>query len=118
MRDPAFVPRVEREAAALRVLAENGIEAPEVFEQVGVEGRPGLVMERVEGEDLLSVLGRRPYTLVAAGRAMGITHAALHECIAPAELPDLREELRGRIEVADALPDDLRAVALDVLDTL
>jgi hypothetical protein len=83
-----------------------------------VDGRPGLVMTRVEGEDLMTVLGRRPLSFRRAAKAMARAHLAMHECVAPAELPDLHDVLRGRIEIVEALPDELRGPALDVLDQL
>lgn len=42
---------------------------------------------------------------------MGDIHAAMHETVAPPDLPDVRAELRRRIELAPPLPDDLRAHA-------
>jgi aminoglycoside phosphotransferase (APT) family kinase protein len=119
-RHAAYEPRLRRETAALAALhdSDRGYPAPRVIDSVTVHGRPGLVMERIDGTDLLSQLGRRPLTVFRAGTVMGDVHAAMHECAAPSELPDLHDELRLRIVDAAALPDDLRARALDVLDTL
>ena len=117
MREPSYEPRVRREAAALRALRTNGYSAPAVLDVVTVDGRPGLVLERMAGENLLEVLGRRPLSVLTAARVMGEAHAAMHDCVAPVELPDLNEDLRQRIEVAP-LPEDLRAAALAVLDKM
>ena len=115
LRDPAYEGRVHREAAALEALRAGGHDAAAVLGIVHVDGRPGLVLERIEGDDLMAILGRRPLSVLTAGRAMGVAHAAMHECVAPAGLPDLNDELRARIEEAPPLPDDLRAGALAVL---
>ena|SRR5438093_5624938 len=118
MRVGASTGSVEREAAALAALSADGIAAPQPLEIITVEDRPGLVMSRVEGEDLLVRLGRWPLSVLKAGKVLGRTHAALHDVIAPASLPLLNRDLRARIEAAAPLPDDLRAGALKILDTL
>jgi thiamine kinase len=118
LREASFEPRVHREAAALRAVRGAGHLAPEAFGVVTVDGRPGLLMERLSGEDLLTILGRGPQRVLTAGRVMGEAHALMHECPAPAELPDLAVELRQRIQDAPPLPDDLRAAALAMIDRL
>ncbi len=118
MRDSASATRVQREAAALAALCADGIAAPQPFGAVKVDGRPGLVMSRIDGDDLLSTLGRSPVSVLKAGKVLGRIHAAIHEVAAPASLPPFNRELRIRIETASALPADLRTSALRILDTL
>jgi thiamine kinase len=118
MRDPDHEDRVHREAAALTALRAHGHRAPEPRRIVTVDRRPGLVMERVDGIDLLSAMGRRPLSVLRTGTVMGEVHAAMHDCPAPADLPDVRDEIRRRIGAAAGLPADLRDAALAVLDTL
>ena len=118
MRVPSERARVERELAVCRVLAAAGIPAPVAHDVVTVDGRPGLVMDRIEGDSLLTSLERRPYLLFVAARAVAETQLALHECTAPAALPDLKEAMAVRLARAAPLPDDLRDLALRVLDGL
>ena len=118
LRKPEWAHRVGREAAALRVLRANGMAAPEVFAEVTVDGRPGLVIERIAGVDMLTTLGRRPLSFARAARVMADLHARLHDCVAPASLPDLHDELRQRITMAPALPEGSKASSLAVLDEL
>ena len=118
MRSPNHQLRVEREAAALRTLAGPRHLAPRLREVVTVDGRPGLVTERVVGTDLMSLLTGRPWLFLRAAAAMATTHAAMHECQASVSLPQLNDELRQRIESAPILRADLASYALDVLDVL
>jgi aminoglycoside phosphotransferase (APT) family kinase protein len=117
-RDPGHASRARTEAAALRTLDAAGHLAPRPVDVVTVDGRPGLVLERVDGASLLDRLGSRPLDVFAVGRVMGDVHAAMHDCAAPIELPALRDVLRERITAADSLPERLRAAALGLLDTL
>jgi aminoglycoside phosphotransferase (APT) family kinase protein len=118
MRSPDFATRVDREAAALSALAGMGHLAPRLEAAVNLDGRPGLVIERVEGVDLLTLLMRRPWQFLRAASTMAHLHARIHEAVAPASLPDLKAELRVRIEATGALPVRLASYALDLLDTL
>jgi aminoglycoside phosphotransferase (APT) family kinase protein len=104
--------KVEREAAVCRVL---GPLAPTVHDIVTVDGRPGLVMTRIEGDSLLAQLERRPQLLFRAARVLAETQAVMHERVAPTALPDLKDILAYKITAAEALPDDLRERALRVL---
>jgi aminoglycoside phosphotransferase (APT) family kinase protein len=75
---------------------------PAAYEFVEVEGRPGIVFERVEGPSLLEHAQARPWTLFEAVRLLAELHAQIHRCVAPVELPSQREWSAGDIDaVAD-----------------
>ncbi|HEX8068090.1 MAG TPA: aminoglycoside phosphotransferase family protein [Thermoleophilaceae bacterium] len=117
--DPEGEPWLDREEAALRAASAAGAPVPAVYERTTVDGRPGLVMERLDGPDLLTRIGRRPWTLVAAGRVLGRLHASLHRVPAPAELPDLKDVVRLLLERgADRVPSGLSAEAHERLAEL
>lgn len=118
MREPSHAPRVEREAAALRAIAGAGLDAPQVHELVTIDGRPGLVVDRLPGVSLLDRLGANPLLLDRVARAMAEVHAAMHAVTAPPELPDLKDILRERIETAEPLPAELRPQVLALLASL
>jgi aminoglycoside phosphotransferase (APT) family kinase protein len=110
--------RVEREAAAMRILSDHGHRAPAVRGIVEIDGRPGLVTECIDGADLFTKLSARPWTILHAGSVMATTHAAMHECRAPESLPDLHDELRRRITAATRLPPGQAEAVLDLLERL
>jgi aminoglycoside phosphotransferase (APT) family kinase protein len=117
-RDASWASRTEREAAALGVLARAGLHAPRVHDVVTVDGRPGLVVDRIPGENLLDQVGRNPAIVDRVARAMAEAHVAMHDVVAPPELPTLKDILRERIEAAEPMPADLRAPSLALLDSL
>lgn len=116
-RDPRRAPFVEREALALAAAHRAGAPVPAVYERVTVDGRPGVIMERVDGHDLLTRLGRRPWSVPAVGRVLGRVHARLHRVRAPREFLDLRREMRRRLE-SELVPGDVRRMALARLEHL
>ncbi|HEY1989380.1 MAG TPA: phosphotransferase [Acidimicrobiales bacterium] len=118
MRNPEFGFLVQREATALDVVRASGHGGPTVHGIVTVDGRPGLVMDRIEGADLLTALGVRPWWVSRTGAVMARTQVAMHECVAPDSVPDLRDELRFRIETAPDLAPESASYALGVLDGL
>ena len=99
------------EAAALRSL--DGI-APKLLDIVDREGRTGLVMERFDGTDMLTLLQRRPWRLFDLAGTLASAHLAVHRTPAPADLPDLRQVLAARIHAAELAPH-LRSFAERVL---
>jgi aminoglycoside phosphotransferase (APT) family kinase protein len=113
--DPA---RVQGEAAAMRAAAAGGVAAPRVRDTITVDGRAGLVMDRVDGPDLITLMGRRPWTIPRAARIVGTAQARMHEVVAPPDLDDLRSHARFKIEATAGLPPELAELALATLDTL
>jgi Phosphotransferase enzyme family len=104
------------EAMALAKLDGLGI-APRLIEVVDLEGRTGLVLERLGGLDMLVLLQREPWRVLGLAGALGGAQLAVHRVSAPADLPDIRQILAGRIGDAVLAPQ-LRDFALRVLDRL
>ena len=102
------------EAAALRTL--DGI-APRLLDVVDHDGRTGLVLERFDGPNILTLLQRQPWRVLALAGELATTHLAVHRIQAPADLPQLRQALADRIHDA-GLPPHLRSFAMRMLDGL
>jgi aminoglycoside phosphotransferase (APT) family kinase protein len=110
---------LDREEAALRAASAAGAPVPSVYERTRVDGRPGLVMERLDGSDLLTRLGRRPWTVLSAGRLLGRIHSRLHAVPAPTTLPPLKGQLLELLErQAERVPADLATEAHERLAEL
>jgi len=118
LRSPRDTARVRQEDAALRAAAAGGVQVPAVYGTTTMDGRPGLIMERVDGPDLITLMGRRPWTVPRAARSVGTTQARMHQVVAPPQLPSLHETVRFKIGAATDLPPRLAAFALATLDEL
>jgi aminoglycoside phosphotransferase (APT) family kinase protein len=116
-RTAALREAVDRERVALQVAARCGAPAPMVFERVDVAGRPGLVVEHIDGHDLLTGLVRRPWELVLMPSVLASLHASLHEIAAPTQLPDLHTEVAERLR-SDLVPSAIRHAGLRALQRL
>ncbi len=110
--------RPEAEAASMAAAKAAGGPVPAVRGITTVDGRPGLIMERVAGIDMLTQLSKKPWTVIGAGGVMARAHASLHATVAPAELTPLREGMLRRVERSPHVPEQLRDVARHALAAL
>ncbi|MDZ4687841.1 MAG: aminoglycoside phosphotransferase family protein [Planctomycetaceae bacterium] len=99
------VEKVEREFQALRAIQALGLPVPAARELIEVDGRYGIVMERVAGISLLRRVQSQPWTLFAAVRELAELHVRINACRAPAGLPLQREWIAKRIDSATNLTE-------------
>lgn len=104
------------EATALSAIASTGL-APGLVGRVEVDGRPGLVLERVDGTDMLALLAKGPWRVVSLARALARSHVAINSVTAPTGLPELKTTLEARIREI-SLAEELRSFALAHVDAL
>jgi aminoglycoside phosphotransferase (APT) family kinase protein len=116
---PGFNPAsLESEVRAIEVAYAWGVPVPRAGERVSVEGREGVVLERIEGTDLLTELGRAPWTVVRAARMCGEVQARMHGCrVEDESLPALKPRLERKLD-SPLVPDDLAEIAKKRLATL
>ena len=105
---------VEAERIAIPAAIAGGIPAPRIGEALTVAGREGTVMERVDGENLLDLVGRKPWFMTREAWETGKIHARLNALPAPEGIASAHERARewiGNVEV----PPHLAALAEDTL---
>jgi Phosphotransferase enzyme family len=76
---------VAAEAGLMRHLSAAGYPVPEVYD---ADGRD-LVLEQLDGVDMLADLGRRPWLIPRHARTLADLHDRLHQIAAPAGLPEV-----------------------------
>jgi uncharacterized protein (TIGR02172 family) len=96
--------KIEREFAISRAVHAAGLPVPAVYEMVEVDGRRGIVFERIDRPSLFQHVVARPWKLFSAARQLAELHARLHAVTAPPQLPTQREQLEGWIDTARDLP--------------
>jgi Ser/Thr protein kinase RdoA (MazF antagonist) len=75
---------VQAEAAMMRHLDQAGFPVPKVYDADGQD----LVMERLDGRDMLVDLGRRPWLARRHARTLAEMHNRLHQIAAPPGWPE------------------------------
>jgi len=110
--------RIERECAAMAAAASAGVRIPAISGIITVDGRSGVLLERIAGPDLLTVVGKKPWLVWHSGSLTGRTQARLNRVPAPEGLPASRDALRRTIEWLAPNDPPLFAFALEVLAQL
>lgn len=109
--------RVEVEANVNRAVHAAGLPAPAVGDVVEVDGRWGIVFERVEGPSMLSAMERRPWTLPKFADLLARLQADIHSAAPIDSLPSLKERLQSGIRRL-TVPENWEAVRAGILNRL
>ena len=108
---------VEREMRSTQAVHKSGLPVPAVEGIVEVEGRTGIVFERVDGPSMLGLIGSKPWKLFRLARVLAELHAGMHSREVP-ELPSQRRGLERAIQREDVLPVNTKEVVLKALEQL
>jgi aminoglycoside phosphotransferase (APT) family kinase protein len=96
---PAF--KAAREYKATRVVHAAGIPVPACHELIEIEGRQGIVFERIDGVTMMRYVRTKPWTMFQLTRQLAELHARIHRAECPIDLPSQREWIATRIEALD-----------------
>ena len=110
--------QVEQEATVMRAASAAGVPVPAVHDVVMIDGRPGMVMERIDGGPMLSAMLSRPWRLLPLARRFGEIQAAIHATAGPAGVVTIHEQARRQLERLGTGDAELRAWAERELETL
>lgn len=108
----------EQQARFLRIAKECGLRVPEEYGLVEVDGRPGVVLERLDGPDLLTEVGAKPWKMFEMAGTWGRMHAEMNSKVAPADLETTRARYRRIITESPLVPEELGGPTLARLDSL
>lgn len=115
---PGFPPEMAaHEAEIAQIISSAGTISPAFRGLVTVDGRAGIVYERLDGPSLLGQLFSGAVSFKDGGLLLAETHVAMRASVA-AGLPPLREMLEWRIRRATPLPLFARDAALRTLEAL
>ncbi len=107
----------EAEARATRSLHEKGLPVPRVEGMTEVEGRSGIIFQRVDGPSMLAHVSRPPWPVTRMAHLLADLHARMHALRLP-ELPPLRGLLEERIRSAPGLSAEEKEATLAALALL
>ena len=107
----------EREALITGAARAADLPVPNIWETLTVSGRPGIVMERVEGVTMMRWGTTFPWRIYTGAKMMARLHAEVHSRTG-GDIPDLRDRLRRGIEESEVVEEDVRTPALERLESL
>jgi thiamine kinase len=100
-----------------RALAGTGLPVPAVGRTLDVDGRYGLLFERIAGPSLLQQFSAKPWTVTESLRVFTDLHLTMHT-VSVTGLPPQREQLTRLIAEAGAISRTIRTQALERLNQL
>ena len=102
--------KVELEFQITRALHAAQCPVPAAYDLIEIDGRAGIVLERIEGASLLKLVELQPWKLFYAAQMLADLHAQMHQLTAPPELPTQRQQLEDWLARAhDYAPEQRRA---------
>jgi hypothetical protein len=106
---------IEHEARVTRLVCQAGLSAPAVDQMIEMNGRYGLVYERVSGHPMLHTLSVQPWTFSWYTRLLAELHAEIHRVEALPGLPSQHQKLREKIQAVDILPPHVSEALLSAV---
>ncbi len=108
---------VEHEAKIAAAVDASGVPAPKAGEMVDVQGRRGLVYQKIQGRSMLEEMQVHLTRLPGYAKLLARLHAQMHEKPAPG-LPPQHEQLQRILDETPYISDSERAGLLSLLETL
>jgi aminoglycoside phosphotransferase (APT) family kinase protein len=109
---------IEKEIDTGRYIQATQLPVPKVYERLKINGREGVVYERIEGSSLLNELAKKPWKVVQYARLLASLHGQIHELPAPSNLETQREWATGGIPETKKLSQGLQKSVLHLLDSM
>lgn len=110
--------QLAREAEVMRAAAAAGLPVPAVHELLVIDGRPGMVLDRIDGGSMLSTMLGRPWRLLPLIRRFGEIQAGLHSVTAPIGTPQTHPAVAEQLARLGANDAGLREWATRELEQL
>jgi uncharacterized protein (TIGR02172 family) len=107
----------KEEAEITRAIHASGLPVPAVGEVIKLNGRNGLIYERIDGLSMLEAFKRKPWTLFRSARLFAELHVAMHAYSLP-QLPSQKQRLERKIRAAKGLSVTMQDAALLALQTM
>jgi thiamine kinase-like enzyme len=111
-------PWIEKEVDTGRYIQDALLPVPKVYERIKLNGRDGVIYERIDGTSLLNEIATKPWKVVRYARLLASLHVQVHDVPAPANLETQREWARGGIPETNKLSKDLQQRVLHLLDSM
>lgn len=107
---------IAAEAQVSQIVHDAGVATPAAYGVIEIDGRQGIILDRVAGVSMLALLTARPWKILELGRMLAELHVSIHQNTAGG-LPSQRAHLEQLITRAK-IPDAQRDLALARLGNL
>jgi Ser/Thr protein kinase RdoA (MazF antagonist) len=107
------------EARMTRAVSTAGAPAPQVFDEVTLEGRFGVVLERLDGPTLLQLSRSGAMRHEETGAILARLARSVHQTSAPPDVLTLSDSMAGGLRLSDGtLPEQIATGILALIERL
>jgi uncharacterized protein (TIGR02172 family) len=115
---PGFPPSlIVQEERITNTIVQAGIPAPKIYGLIEINGRPGILYERIDGPALTGLIQQHPFRLRQHAEMLARLHVELHTH-SLVGLPRQKAILAYQVQAAEILPPQVRNSVLGLLDRL
>ncbi len=107
----------EQEAHLMRVVHAAGLPVCDVLDTVDLEGRIGIILERIEGVSMQKIIEAMPMRFVTLAPLLGQLHARIHS-IPAVGLPSQRERMQRQTLKSAVLSEKVKQQVVDAIAQL
>lgn len=107
---------LEKEFNNNLLICKTGIHTAQVISKINLEGREGIVFEKLNGITMAMLLKKKPWLIIYYAKRFAETHVAIHQCLCPG-LPSQKNALKQFIYLKN-LSKDAEDRLLDILNKL
>ncbi len=108
---------MEREMENTQIARKAGLPVPKVYQTISIGEQKGLVFDKIPGETLWTALQKKPWKLLRLVRKFTDLQVHMHT-LQSADMSELKDYFRKKIEEKTALPPELKARAIKKLGEL
>ena len=112
--DPQWV---QHEIDVANLISTLPIATPKILDSVEIQGRKGIIYQRMDGPSLLKLTTKKPWRVIHFARLFAELHTEIHKNKVK-ELPSQRTALINVMKQLESLTADQKANVLDLLDEL
>ena len=106
------------EARMTRAVSAAGAPAPEVFDEIALEGRFGIVLQRFDGPTLMQLSRSGAMTPGQTGAILATLAISVHKTAPPADVFSLRDTMAGESRLSGMLPKHIATGILTLIERL
>lgn len=106
------------EARIGKAVNEGGVPSPKVYDMVEIDGRKGIVLQRIYGKTLLRLIKEEPWKLRYYAKQMARLQYKIHNYFIPDILPSQKERLTTKIGNSLNILGEKRIRILKYIDSL
>jgi uncharacterized protein (TIGR02172 family) len=108
---------IKREAKIGYIVHQSGVSSPAVFDIVDIDGRKGLIFQRIFGKTVISHIETEPWKVYNYALQLAGLHFKMHKCSADG-LPSQKERFAYTLKRSSEILGDKESRILDYIESL